>query len=138
MIVVDTTVVIDLWRGRSGVKECLERNKEEVFCISAITIEEIYDGLGYTKAKKDKEIYDEIKKQHKKILNDFHIIPINLDIMKKTGLLQGELRAKGVIIDLADLIIMVTSQAINAKKIITRNPRHFDESPIQVESYEIN
>ncbi len=135
---VDTTVLIDLWRGRTGVKECLAKNKEENFCISAITIEEIYDGLGYTKVKKDKEVYEQIKEQHEEILNDFHIMPLNLDIMKKTGLFRGELRAKGVIIDLADIIIMVTSQEIKAKKIITRNPRHFDESLVQVESYEIN
>ncbi|MHA1150405.1 MAG: type II toxin-antitoxin system VapC family toxin [Promethearchaeota archaeon] len=138
MIIVDTTVLIDLWRGRTGVKECLAKNKEENFCISGITIEEIYDGLGYTKEKKDKDVYEQIKEQHEKILNDFHIIPLNLDIMKKSGLLRGELRAKGVIMDLADIIIMVTSQEIKAKKIITRNPKHFGDSHVQVESYEIN
>ena len=138
MIMVDTTVIIDLWRGRTSIKECLTKIKEETFCISAITIEEIYDGIWYTKAKKDKEMYEQIKEQYEKILNDFHIIPLNLDIIKKSGLFRGELRAKGVIIDLADIIIMVTSQEIKAKKIITRNPKHFDESPVQVESYEID
>ena len=137
MIMVDTTVIIDLWRGRTGVKECLAKNKEENFCISAITFEEIYDGLGYTKIKKDKEVYEQINEQYEKILNEFHIVPLNLDIIKKSGLFRGELRAKGVIIDLADIIIMVTSQEIKAKKIITRNPKHFDESPVQVESYAI-
>ncbi len=116
----------------------MAKNKEENFCISAITIEEIYDGLGFTKVKKDEEVYEQIKEQYEKILTDFHIVPLNLDIIKKTGLFRGELRAKGVIIDLADIIIMVTSQEIKAKKLITRNPKHFDESPVQVESYEIN
>ena len=138
MIMADTTVVIDLWRGRPGVKKCLAKNKEESFCISAITIEEIYDGLGYTKVKKNKEVYKQINKQFEKILNEFHIVSLNLDILKKSGLFRGELRAKGVILDLADIIIMVTSQEIKAKKIITRNPKHFDESPIQVESYAID
>lgn len=135
---VDTIVVIDLWRGQTGVMKCLAKNKEENFCISIITIEEIYDGLGYTKAKKGNEVYEQIKEQYEKILNDFHIVPLNLDIIIKSGLFMGELRAKGVILDLADIIIMVTSQEIKAKKIITRNPIHFEESPVQVESYEIN
>lgn len=138
MIMVDTIVVIDLWRGQTGVMKCLAKNKEENFCISIITIEEIYDGLGYTKAKKGNEVYEQIKEQYEKILNDFHIVPLNLDIIIKSGLFMGELRAKGVILDLADIIIMVTSQEIKAKKIITRNPIHFEESPVQVESYEIN
>ena len=138
IIIVDTTVIIDLWRGRTGVKECLSKYKEEIFSISAITIEEIYDGLGYTKEKMDEEAYEQVKEQHEMVLNDFHVLPINLDILKKTGLLRGELRAKGVIMDLVDILIMITSLEIKANKIITRNPKHFDTSLIQVDSYEIN
>lgn len=116
----------------------MAKNGGENFFISAITIEEIYDGLGYTKEKKGTEVYKKIKEQHEMVLNDFHIVPLSLEIIKKAGLFRGKLRAKGIIIDLADIIIMITSQSIKAKKIITRNPSHFDESPIQVESYEIN
>lgn len=137
MIMVDTTVIIDLWRGREGIKEYLAKKRGESFFISAITIAEIYDGLGYTKEKKGKEVYINIKEQYELLLNDFHIVPLTLEIIKKAGIFRGKLRAKGIIIDLADIIIMITSQSIKAKKIITRNPDHFDESPIQVESYEI-
>ena len=48
MIIVDTTVIIDLWQGGRGIKVCLAKK----FFILAITIEEIYDGLGYIKKKK--------------------------------------------------------------------------------------
>jgi len=55
MILVDTTVLIDIWRGRTNVRKCLEKYTEESFAISSITIEEIYDGLGYTKTEKGEE-----------------------------------------------------------------------------------
>lgn len=102
-----------------------------------ITIEEIYDGLGYTKEKKSKEIYDEIKIQHEKILEEFQLIPITLEIIKNVGLLRGEYRANGQLYDIFDLIIRVTAQEMEASKIITRNPKHFKDSKIPVESYEI-
>ena len=137
MIIADTTIIIDLWRGRSGAKDCLEKFKEELVCISMITVEEIYDGLGFTKQKKSETLYEEIKSQHEKILQEFQIIPITLDILKKAGLLRGELRAKGDLLDLADIIIMVTAQEIEAKCIITRNPKHFQNSSIPIESYTI-
>ena len=136
MIVIDTTVLIDLWRGRNGVKKCLEKNKDELPCISAITLEEIYDGLGYTKEKKAKSIYEKIKDQHEKILKDFQVLPVSSNILKKAGLVRGKLRAKGITLDMADIIIAITAKEINASKILTRNPNHFKHSSVMVESYE--
>jgi predicted nucleic acid-binding protein len=135
MIIVDTTVIIDIWRGKSNVKKCLEKYSESSLYISAITIEEIYDGLGYTKKGKGEEIYRKIRRQYEKILYSFEIVPLTTDILKKTGLLRGELRKTGEILDLADLIIMVSAQVSKASKIITRNPRHFKKSKVSIESY---
>ncbi|MGV9171899.1 MAG: type II toxin-antitoxin system VapC family toxin [Promethearchaeia archaeon] len=137
MILVDTTVIIDIWRGKLNIKKRLESYPDEVFGISAITIEEIYDGLGYTKKEKGKEIYQTIKKQYEKILQNFEIVPVTTEILKKTGLLRGELRKSGDLLDLADIIIMITAQEVKASRIITRNPTHFNKSPIGVESYKI-
>ena len=137
MILVDTTVIIDIWRGRTNVRKCLEKYTEESFAISSITIEEIYDGLGYTKKEKGEELYKKIRNQYAKIFHNFQIIPLSTEILKKTGLLRGELRGNGEILDLADIIIMVTAQEIHASKIITRNPKHFENSPIPIESYNV-
>lgn len=135
MIIVDTTVIIDIWRGRSNVKDTLQKYSEESLYISPITIEEIYDGLGYTKKEKGETIYKKIKRQYDKILYSFEIIPITTEILKKTGLLRGELRKSGETLDLADIIIMVSAQENKADKIITRNPRHFKKSKVPIESY---
>lgn len=137
MILLDTNVIIDLWRGRNGVKNCLEKYKEEVLCISAISIGEIYDGLGYTKEKRGTKIYKEIQSQFGKILTEFEIIPITTNILKLSGVSKGELRANGIILDIGDCIIGITANLIKAEKIVSRNPKHFSQFDVQVESYEI-
>ncbi|KKL07202.1 hypothetical protein LCGC14_2588390 [marine sediment metagenome] len=96
MIIADTTVLIDVWRGRAGIKSYLERYKEKNLCISAITVAEIYDGLGYTKEKKGEAIYTKIRGQIGKIISEFHIIPINTSILQESGTFKGVLRAKNL------------------------------------------
>jgi len=134
---VDTTVIIDIWRGRSNVKSVLKLYSDQTICISAITIAEIYDGLGYTEEKKSEKIYLQIREQIEKLLSEFHIIPLNSQILQESGSLKGHLRAKGITLDLADCIIGTTAKLMNAEKLITRNIRHFQDFGLAIESYEI-
>lgn len=137
MIIVDTTVLIDIWRGRPEIKAYLKNYNEKNLCISAITIAELYDGLGYTKEKKGEAIYIKIKPQIEKVISEFHIIPINTSILQESGTFKGELRARGIILDFADCIIGLTAKIMKAEKIITRNPNHFKDFEIPLESYSI-
>ncbi len=137
MIIVDTTVIIDIWRGRSNVKSVLKLYSDQTTCISAVSIAEIYDGLGYTKEKRSEKIYVQIRDQIEKLLSEFHVIPLNSQILKESGSLKGSLRAKGIILDLADCIIGTTAKLFNAEKLITRNIRHFQDFGLIIESYEI-
>jgi len=134
---VDTTVIIDIWRGRSNIKSVLKPYSNQTTCISAITLAEIYDGLGYTKEKKSENIYLQIKEQIEKVLSEFHIIPLNSQILQESGHVKGFLRAKGITLDLADCIIGTTAKLMNAEKLITRNDRHFQDFGLTIESYEI-
>ena len=108
------------------------------FCISAITVEEIYDGPGFTLEKKGEDVYKNIKEQHEKILSDFEIIPINVEILQQSGLFRGELRAKGNTLDLGDSVIGISTRWLKAEKLITRNPKHFTDFGINLETYEID
>ncbi|MHA1376056.1 MAG: type II toxin-antitoxin system VapC family toxin [Promethearchaeota archaeon] len=137
MILVDTTVLIDIWRGRSNIKSILKPYSEQTTCISAITITEIYDGLGYTKEKKSEKVYLQIKNQMEKLLSEFHVIPLNPQILQESGSFKGFLRAKGIMLDLADCIIGTTAKLMNSEKLITRNIRHFQDFELTIESYEI-
>ncbi|MHA1981064.1 MAG: type II toxin-antitoxin system VapC family toxin [Promethearchaeota archaeon] len=137
MILVDTTVLVDIWRGRSNIKSILKPYSEQTTCISAITITEIYDGLGYTKEKKSEKVYLQIKNQMEKLLSEFHVIPLNPQILQESGSFKGFLRAKGIMLDLADCIIGTTAKLMNSEKLITRNIRHFQDFELTIESYEI-
>jgi len=71
------------------------------------------------------------------VLTEFHIIPLNSQILQESGSLKGFLRAKGIILDLADCIIGTTARLMNTEKLITRNIRHFQDFGLTIESYEI-
>ncbi len=137
MIIVDSTVIIDIWRGRSNVKSVLKPYSNQTIYISAITLAEIYEGLGYTKEKKSEKIFLQIRDQIEKVLSEFYIIPLNSQILQESGSLKGYLRAKGITLDLADCIIGTTAKLMNAEKLITRNIRHFQDFGLTIESYEI-
>ena len=137
MIIVDSTVIIDIWRGRPNVKSVLKPYSNQTICISAITLAEIYDGLGYTKEKKSEKIFLQIKDQIEKVLSEFHIIPLNSEILQESGSLKGHLRARGITLDLADCIIGTTAKLMSVEKLITRNIRHFQDFGLRLESYEI-
>jgi len=137
MIIVDTTVLIDIWRGQPKIKALIQKYHENPLFISAITIAELFDGLGYTKEKKGEVISNKIKKQIEKVITGFHIIPINNQVLQESGSFKGSLRARGIIIDIADCIIGLTVKLFNAEKLITRNQRHFKEFGINIESYDI-
>lgn len=137
MIMLDTNVIIDLGRGRSAAKKILENFKETVFAISAITIQEIYVGLGYILEKHGKELYEINKEKSQILLEDYTILKITRPILELSGLNKGKLRAKGVKIEIQDLIIGSTAEILGAEKIITRNPKHFKVFKVPIESYEL-
>ena len=137
MIMLDTNVIIDLGRGRSAAKKILENYKETVFAISAITIQEIYVGLGYILEKHGKELYEINKEKSQILLEDYKILKITRPILELSGLNKGKLRAKGVTIEIQDLIIGSTAEILGAEKIITRNPKHFEVFKVPIESYEL-
>ena len=137
MFILDTNVIIDLGRGRSAIKKILENFKETVFAISAITIQEIYVGLGYILEKHGKELYEINKEKSQILLEDYIILKITRPILELSGLNKGKLRAKGVTIEIQDLIIGSTAEILGAEKIITRNPKHFEVFKVPIESYEL-
>ena len=77
------------------------------------------------------------KDQIEKVLSEFHIIPLNSQILQESGSLKGYLRARGITLDLADCIIGTTAKLMNAEKLITRNIHHFQEFGLTIESYNI-
>jgi len=70
MVIFDTNILIELYRGNLAVKEEVEKIKSGVFYISSITVAEFMIGA------RDKADFKRIEKQ----LNKYTPIPINTDI----------------------------------------------------------
>ena len=135
MIIADTNVIIDIERGKHTLKKLFEKFQDEHFCISAITILELYVGLGYSKSKKVKKFYEKQKKIVDKITNDFEIIPLSLEILKEAGLKKGELMVSGINLDFEDIFIGITGEKLEVKHIFTRNKKHFESFSLSIEDY---
>ena len=135
MIIVDTNVIIDIERGKITLKKLFDKYQDEHFCISAISILELYVGLGYSKSKKGKNFYEKQKKIVDKITNDFEIIPLTLEILQEAGLKKGELMVSGINVDFEDILIGITGEKLKVKHIFTKNKKHFKSFSISIEDY---
>jgi predicted nucleic acid-binding protein len=137
MIIVDSTVIIDIARKRAGVKVAIEKNKEESFAISAITIEAIYAGLGHSLERKGLDYFTKARDGYEKLLSQYDIFEVSERILRKAGMFRGSCLAKGCVIDPADAIIAMTAELYKVDKILTRNPTHFSDSMVPVEAYSL-
>ncbi len=137
MIICDTSVIIDIDRGRPEVEAVVRAHEGEPVGISAITIQEIYVGLGYQRVKFGDRHFEKTQARLQKILDDVKIVDITTPILEQAGLLRGELQAKGIRVDAQVYIIAATAQQVQASKVLTRNPEHFNHFPIPIEAYSL-
>ncbi len=117
MVIFDTNILIELYRGNQAVKETVERIPSNVFYISSITFAEFMAGA------KDKADLRRIEKQ----LNNYTVIPINegindifIDLFKTFNLSH---RA-----GIPDTLIAATALYYHLP-LYTLNKRHFQFVP---------
>ncbi|HSC02292.1 MAG TPA: type II toxin-antitoxin system VapC family toxin [Solirubrobacteraceae bacterium] len=114
-VLLDTTVLIDVLRGRPGTIERLRslRRQPGVPCTTAINVEEIHRGL-----RDDEEAAVD------QLFNGLRVV----DISRAHGELAGHWRrdhaAAGVTLAQADCLIAATAVALGIP-LATGNPRHF-------------
>jgi len=135
MIIVDTNVIIDIERGKSSLKSLFAEFLREHYVISAISVMELYSGLGYTRKVRGDAFYQKQKGNIDLILSDFEILAINLPILKNAGIKRGDLYAQGIIIDNEDIIIGTTAEFFEIPIIITRNQKHFANFKLKTYTY---
>ncbi|MDR3694330.1 type II toxin-antitoxin system VapC family toxin [Mucilaginibacter sp.] len=117
MVIFDTNILIELYRGNLAVKESIEQLKSDVFYISSITTAEFMVGA------KNKTDFIRIEKQ----LNKYTAIPISSDItdifidLFKTYTLSHR---PGI----ADTLIASTALYYNLP-LYTLNKKHFQFIP---------
>lgn len=117
MVIFDTTVLIELYRGNTETKEIIEEIKSDIFYVSSITVAEFLVGA------RDKEELFRIKKQIKK----YTVIPINSDICD-LFLSLFEQFALSHRLAIADTLIASTALYYNLP-VLTHNKKHFQYIP---------
>jgi predicted nucleic acid-binding protein len=137
MIMADTTVLIDIGRGKTHIKDYIFKNQTQKFAISAITITELFTGIYYSFHKQGEKRYLEEKTKYEALLRDFEIVPISNLILQHAGLLIGKVKFEQKTVASVDAIIGATAAILKADKIVTRNPSHFQGFELPVETYEI-
>ena len=130
MVCIDTSFIIDLFRGQSFAKSemaKLEAN-DEIVSVASPTIMELISNATLNENKKEKE---EIIK--------FLSSVIILNLEKESAILSGEIEAHlmlaGETIGIVDIMIGAIAKH-NNETLITRNKKHFEKIPgLKVISY---
>jgi len=122
-ICVDTDVIIDYLRGREPGKSTLAswRKKAEVL-ITSITAFELLLGANLSPKREERTIEVE------SLLNQHEILAFARDSAKEAAEKGAELRAKGALVDIRDLL---NASICLTKKIpiLTKNKAHYERIP---------
>ena len=124
MIYLDTEACIALLKGKEGIKQVLQKNKESI-AITTPTLFEIYCGIRYY------EKQGIIKKDEQEILtqiNKFKIFFLDQMAALKASEIWTQLKLSGQMIKIMDILIGAIILTQNHKKIVT-NDAHFDNIP---------
>ncbi len=120
MIGIDTTVVIDLFKGVPEVKQkILELNLP--LCATMFTYLELMFGLDFEVAnhKKEAEYYD-------KFFETVYLFDLDKDSCKKASEISSLLKKKGQTIGEFDCTIAAILLKNGVNTILTRNKKHFE------------
>jgi predicted nucleic acid-binding protein len=121
----DTNVLSEAMKRQPDPQVIQWLSEQELVYVSVITVEEIYCGLAYKEALKQREWFDKFLRFGSEVL------PVTSAIAKRSGEQRGNFRKKGVIRTQADLLIAATAYEHNLT-LATRNIRDFDECDIQL------
>lgn len=119
-ICVDSNYLIDYLRGSAYTKDLIEKIKDKNLeaYISAVTVFELYVGAFLSNNPKAK--FEEIES----LLSWFQVVDINKGIMLLTAKIHVNLRRRGLLLEIQDIIIAATSISINMA-LLTNNKKHF-------------
>ena len=120
MIGLDTSAIIDIFRGDEKIKKFLENNKEPLV-VSIINYLELFFGLDIKYPK----YLDEIK-FYKGFFDDLYNFDLTKESCEMTSEIFQELKMKGKLIEQFDCIIAAIFITNGVNKILTRNVKHFE------------
>lgn len=121
MIGLDTSAIIDIFKGEEKIKQFLEKNKEPL-AVTIMSYLELSFGLNPENIKHTTEgkYYDDFFK-------DLYNFGLTEYSCKEASKIFWNLKKEGKVIDQFDCIIAALFITNGVKRIITRNPKHFEK-----------
>ena len=120
-ILIDTSVLIDVERGRLSLADLAARHGGEDVAISAVTASELLHGVhrvrGGAKAAKAEAFVE-------RLLAFVPVVPFDLDEARTHARLSAELQERGTPVGAHDLLIAATALAHDFR-LVTRDLRSF-------------
>ncbi len=111
MIILDTTFLIDYFRGKEITREII---KGEETATTVVSYHEIMTGIKIRKAKKEERFF-------KKFFSGIHLLSYDRKAAEESSSIAAKLRAIGSNVNDMDLLIAGIAIANGAEKIVTRD-----------------
>jgi predicted nucleic acid-binding protein len=123
-VLLDTTVLIDVLRGRSAAQRLLRlRSSGEVPFVCCVNVEEIWRGL----RPGDEE-------DAGRLLQGLRLAELGLVEGQRAGRWRREAAARGTTLSQADSLIAAAALGVGAR-LATGNPKHFPMEGLEVEHW---
>ena len=120
MIGLDTSAIIDLFKGEEAVKNVLVSSKEAL-SLTFISYLELYFGLDSSnnRHREEGKYYDEF-------FSSLPAFELSIESCQKASHIYWNLKKQGKTIDQFDCVIASIFLANGVTKILTRNRKHFE------------
>ncbi len=111
MILLDTSVLIEILKDQNKAVSIIEKLPEDDLAISTVTIAEIELGFNFLPSRGN----EEKRKRFLEFLktSKIRIIPVDIEIARAYARLQSQLMKKGMPLSRFDALIAATSQVTN-------------------------
>ncbi|MDP3916914.1 MAG: PIN domain-containing protein [Nanoarchaeota archaeon] len=120
MIGLDTSAIIDIFRGDEKIKGFFESNKEPL-AVTIMSYLELFFGLDFENTKHTKEA-----QYYRSFFDGLYQMDITGESCEKASHIFWKLKKEGKMIEKFDCIIAAIFMVNGINKILTRNPKHFE------------
>lgn len=120
MIGLDTSAIVDIFRGDEKVKKVLEANKEPL-AATIVNYLELSFGLEPENMRHERE-----RRYYDEFFDSLYILDLTMESCNEASNIFSKLKKEGRVIEQFDCTIAAIFLTNGVRKILTRNPKHFE------------
>lgn len=120
MIVLDTSVLIDYFRGKNSSFDFVSNSDAAT---TVVTYHEILSGIKHRKAKKEEAFY-------RRFFSDIKILDLDLKAVEESSDIMARLLSQGRVVNTLDVLISGIAMTNGADKIVSRDKDFLEISKV--------